>query len=670
MLALYVKNSQLRGRWKDSTLPVTQSCRESLRDLIDRGDFKKLSTDINAALHNPQAKSFSTIERRRLAVELGFGLMDFFDAEVSSKRIYILHNAEQDIQPHLAFKSKLPTISNPYKFSRFRPHPMLMSFAKLLLEICYGQILHFEIGAGDGQNLESWVRLGTLVESLRNTEPDPCLEAIESCLVAHLEIARALDNAENLSVKDAERKIRRKLYEEVVHKLEQSVAWWSSLSSRSMAKLSSSSQRKRKHLESSLSSPNDSDSSRSKSHGASSAFFESDTGPRQRKKSRGRGSSDTPTHGPLRPEDFEIAIICALGVEYDAISLLVDGYWDQLDDSFYGKADGDTNMYRTCHIGKANVVLVRLPAMGKVSAAMAATSLSMSFRGLKLVLVVGICGGVPFPGKGEEMLLGDVAVSNSAIQYDLGRRFPDTFAAKEGPRDSLRKLPRSADNLVTFLQSAEIREDAEAEAAEILHQLQAKGIGFSQWQWQYPGARSDRLFQSDFHHKHHRYLPSMENRCRCYTSSDACSISRSLSCREAGCLNNDELIEKRERLEKKRAMEINRYPNDAQAPFIFVGPFGSADTVLKSAEDRDRYAKDHGLVAFEMEGAGVWDIVPSIVVKGVCDYADSHKNKDWQAFASLTAASVAKVILNLYMRDSGATQRQWAMERRPAAASR
>ncbi len=28
-----------------------------------------------------------------------------------------------------------------------------------------------------------------------------------------------------------------------------------------------------------------------------------------------------------------------------------------------------------------------------------------------------------------------------------------------------------------------------------------------------------------------------------------------------------------------------------------------------------------------MEGAGVWDEVPYIVIKGICDYADSHKNK-------------------------------------------
>lgn len=59
-----------------------------------------------------------------------------------------------------------------------------------------------------------------------------------------------------------------------------------------------------------------------------------------------------------------------------------------------------------------------------------------------------------------------------------------------------------------------------------------------------------------------------------------------------------------------------------------MGPIGSGDIVLKSGEDRDRIAKLHSILAFEMEGAGVWDELPYIVVKGVSDYADSHKNKN------------------------------------------
>lgn len=42
--------------------------------------------------------------------------------------------------------------------------------------------------------------------------------------------------------------------------------------------------------------------------------------------------------------------------------------------------------------------------------------------------------------------------------------------------------------------------------------------------------------------------------------------------------------------------------------------------------------------------------MPCIVVKGMCDYADSHKHKGWQYFAAATAASASKAILERYIR--------------------
>jgi nucleoside phosphorylase len=71
----------------------------------------------------------------------------------------------------------------------------------------------------------------------------------------------------------------------------------------------------------------------------------------------------------------------------------------------------------------------------------------------------------------------------------------------------------------------------------------------------------------------------------------------------------------------------------------------SGDTVMKSAEDRDTIATRDNIIAFEMEGAGVWDNLPCVVIKGVCDYADSHKNKEWQSYAAATAASCMKAFL-------------------------
>jgi hypothetical protein len=39
------------------------------------------------------------------------------------------------------------------------------------------------------------------------------------------------------------------------------------------------------------------------------------------------------------------------------------------------------------------------------------------------------------------------------------------------------------------------------------------------------------------------------------------------------------------------------------------------------------------------------DSFPCVVIRGICDYADSHKNKRWQPYAAVTAAAYAKELL-------------------------
>lgn len=67
--------------------------------------------------------------------------------------------------------------------------------------------------------------------------------------------------------------------------------------------------------------------------------------------------------------------------------------------------------------------------------------------------------------------------------------------------------------------------------------------------------------------------------------------------------------------------------------------------MIKSGYHRDDIATREKVIAFEMEGAGIWDNFPTIIIKGVCDYADIHKNKKWQRYAAATAAACMKSIL-------------------------
>jgi hypothetical protein len=39
------------------------------------------------------------------------------------------------------------------------------------------------------------------------------------------------------------------------------------------------------------------------------------------------------------------------------------------------------------------------------------------------------------------------------------------------------------------------------------------------------------------------------------------------------------------------------------------------------------------------------DHFPCLVIRGICDYSDSHKNKEWQGYAAMAAAAYAKDLL-------------------------
>ena len=64
---------------------------------------------------------------------------------------------------------------------------------------------------------------------------------------------------------------------------------------------------------------------------------------------------------------------------------------------------------------------------------------------------------------------------------------------------------------------------------------------------------------------------------------------------------------------------------------------------MKHGATRDKVSKDlDGALCFEMEAAGLMNHFPCLVIRGICDYADSHKNKQWQGYAAATAAAFAK----------------------------
>ena len=69
---------------------------------------------------------------------------------------------------------------------------------------------------------------------------------------------------------------------------------------------------------------------------------------------------------------------------------------------------------------------------------------------------------------------------------------------------------------------------------------------------------------------------------------------------------------------------------------------------MRDGAKRDRVSEDlGGVLCFEMEAAGLMNSFPCLVIRGICDYADSHKNKKWQPYAAGTAAACAKETLSV-----------------------
>jgi nucleoside phosphorylase len=315
---------------------------------------------------------------------------------------------------------------------------------------------------------------------------------------------------------------------------------------------------------------------------------------------------------PPRPNDrrgFEIAIICALTLEADAIEALFDHHWDD-EDLPFDKEPGDPNAYSTGVIGRHNVVLSYMPGMGIANAAAVASNCGKSFPGIKLALVVGVCGVAPFKLNKDEIVLGDVIISDGIVQYDFGRQLPDHLIRKDTLLDSLGRPNQEVRGVLAKLRSLRHRRQLSAKIAEYLEVLRQE----PELRAEYPGVTKDRLFYASYRH----------------------TIDQKL-CEQLGC--NGELVS-RSRL--KTAVV-------RPTPAVHFGLMASGNSVMKSGEDRDRIAVQEGVIAFEMEGAGVWDSFPCIVIKGACDYADSHKNKDWQRYAAATAAACTKAFLGFWV---------------------
>jgi hypothetical protein len=166
--------------------------------------------------------------------------------------------------------------------------------------------------------------------------------------------------------------------------------------------------------------------------------------------------------------------------------------------------------------------------MGKGSAASGASSFPSSFEGIKIALVVGICGGVPYGTDDEkEILLGDVIISDGLIQYNFGRQLPNKFNRKDTLQDSLGRPNTEIRALLAKLKGYRSRMRLKENTSHFLTQVQ-QNLGVEKAR--YPGVDTDKLIEPTYRHKHH-------TKCR-KKEYEVCQAALNSSCSELKCYEN------------------------------------------------------------------------------------------------------------------------------------
>jgi nucleoside phosphorylase len=343
---------------------------------------------------------------------------------------------------------------------------------------------------------------------------------------------------------------------------------------------------------------------------------------------------------PHSRDDFEVAIICALRTESDAVEALFDQFWEEKVE--YEKVKGDSNSYTLGRIGRHNVVLAYMPGMGKAASATVAASFRASFPSIRLGLIVGVCGGVPRDeSENSDILLGDIIISTGVVQFDFGRQLPDRVVRKDTLEDNLGRPNLELRGFLHKIQGWRGRTEMSSRIAEYIAEICSKP-GFEEWK--YPGMQHDYLFPATYRHKHH--IPGECIRCdKCVSDTDpVCDDALSSDCTLLQCDIKRVIVRGRSR-GLQASGESTEQAQSTMTPVLHFGLVASGDLVMKSAGYRNELVTREKIIGFEMEGAGAWDTFPTVVIKGVCDYADSHKNKKWQKYAAVTAAAGTKAFL-------------------------
>jgi nucleoside phosphorylase len=268
----------------------------------------------------------------------------------------------------------------------------------------------------------------------------------------------------------------------------------------------------------------------------------------------------------------------------------------------------DPNVYALGEIAGHNIVIVGMPQTGNCSAATVMAHARWTFPNLRFCLLVGIGGGVPVTTDNGRIRLGDVVVSKptgpypGVMQYHRGK-------AQAGHFEPTGALPPPPAVLLSAAQAlaADRARSATDPLASNLARIDTTIEGLRKYQS--PGRAQDHLYRPTYPHQ-----------------------VAGRSCSECMC-------------DPARRVRVPRFRGDDRVA-VHRGTIASGELVMRSGKLRDKLAMEYDVLCFETEAAGVLTDFPCMVVRGISDYSDSHKNDLWQGYAAATAAAYARELFS------------------------
>lgn len=318
---------------------------------------------------------------------------------------------------------------------------------------------------------------------------------------------------------------------------------------------------------------------------------------------------------------YTIAWIAALAVERAAAEAMLDEQHEEPLDFIHNPSD--VNEYTWGRMGVHNIVIAALPTgtYGTTAAAITTSYLSASLPHIKIGLLVGIASAIPqikaswIVDKDIDIRLGDVVVGRpdgtcgGVVQYDLGKSKLGQVWERKG---SLNTPPLLLLSALSRVQSEHRK--GKFKMPEYL---------ISMWE-NYPDMAKPRLA------KHIPYIHQGPENDALFQAAYGHTEG------ESDCSHCENVY------------QIIRPQRETTDPDIHYGIIASGNTLVKDAPTRDKIAESTGekCICYEMEAAGIILHFPCLVIRGIRDYADSHKNDRWQPYASATAAAFAKELLS------------------------